>query len=445
MSSHPLGHPAKLRLVVAVLLALLVAVPTARAFDARTGDQMTVRADEVIDDDLYVAGQAVVIDGTVNGDVFVAGQIIVVNGTINGGLLAAGQTVIVNGTVRDTARIGAQAAQIGGEARIGRDLMIGAYSLENRPGSVIGRDLALGAYQALLAGTVERNVRGGMAGLDIRGLVGGDVDITVGSTEEGAPGPTTMSPPPEIALPSVRPGLTVEDSAQINGRLKYTSAREFAPRGSVGQGVTWEQQRVEERAQPGPMSTVADIVRKLAALAIVGILLVWLAPRWTKRLADTVQAKPFPSIGWGLVASVAAIAAMIGICVGTMLLAGALFATTLAGLGALVAVLGMLAEATLIVGFVSFTALIGQAIIAYMGGAWALQRTNPSWATHPAAPLLAGIPILVLLTAIPILGGVIGLIAALAALGALWLWVRELRAPTPAAVVVDQGPTALAA
>jgi hypothetical protein len=444
MFSDRRKHIRKHLLMAGLLLAVLIAVPPVRAFEARTGDHMTIRADEVIDDDLYVAAQTISIDGTVNGDVVVAGQIVVVNGVINGGLNAVGQTVIVNGTVRDTARIGAQAVQIGGEARIGRDLVIGAYSLENRPGSVIGRDVAVGAYQALLAGTVDRNVRGGMAGLDIRGLVGGDVDVAVGSTEEAAPSPT-MSPPPEIALPIVRPGLTVEDSAQINGRLKYRSTREFFPRGNVGQGVTWEQQRVEEPAQPGPTSAVADGVRKLAALAIVGALLLWLAPGWTRRLANTVQTKPFPSIGWGLVASVAAIAAMIGIVVGTIILAGALFATTLSGLGALVTVLGLLAEGALIVGFVSFTALIGQVVVAYMGGSWVVQRTNPAWATRRAAPLLAGIPILVILTAIPILGGFIGLIAALAALGALWLWVRDRNQPAPATAADGEAPATLAA
>jgi hypothetical protein len=244
-------------LMAGFLFALLVMVPPVRAFDARTGDQVAVLADQVIEDDLYAAAQTITIDGTVNGDVVVAGQIIVINGVINGGLNAAGQTVIVNGTVRDSARIGAQAAQIGGGARIGRDLMIGTYSLETRPGSVISRDVAVGAYQAMIAGTVERNLRGSMAGLAVRGLVGGDVDVTVGTPEESAP-QTMMSPPPEIALPSVRPGLTVEDSARINGRLRYTSTREFATRGNVGQGVVWEQQRVEERPQPGFGASVAE-------------------------------------------------------------------------------------------------------------------------------------------------------------------------------------------
>jgi hypothetical protein len=426
------------------LFAVFVAVPPVWAFDARTGEQMTIGADQVVDDDLYAAGQTIIIDGTVNGDVVVAGQIIVINGVINGGLNAAGQTVIVNGTVRDTARIGAQAAQISGQGRIGRDLVIGAYSVESRPGSFIGRDAAIGAYQALLAGTVERHVRGGMAGLELRGLVGGDVDVTVGTGDDTTASPM-MSSPPVIAVPLVKLGLSIADSAQINGRLKYTSTREYATEGNVGRGVTWEPQRVEERAEPTPTSLVADGLRKLAALAIVGLLVVWLTPRWTKSLAETIETKPFPSIGWGLVATVVAIGAMIGVAIGTMVLAGAFFATTLAGLGALVLIVGMLVEGALVTGLVSFTALIGQVIVAYMGGAWVLQRTKPEWAMHQAGPLAAGIPILVILTAIPVLGGLVGMIAALAALGALWMWARDYRRPTPTAAAVPAAPEPLAA
>jgi hypothetical protein len=158
--------------VVALLLVIsATGLPTAFAFDIRGGEeQLTIR--EVIDDDLYAAAGTLVLDGTVRGDAVLAGQTVIVNGTIEGNLIAAGQTIIVNGTVRDSARLAGQAVQIGSHARIGRDLMVAAYSLEARPESAVGRDLGIGAYQALLAGSIARNLRGGLGALDIQGRSG---------------------------------------------------------------------------------------------------------------------------------------------------------------------------------------------------------------------------------------------------------------------------------
>jgi hypothetical protein len=136
---------------------------------------------------------------------------------------------------------------------------------------------------------------------------------------------------------------------------------------------------------------------------------------------------------------------MIAICIGTVVLAAAFFGATLAGLGLLVAALGMLSEAVLTVGLVSFTALVGQAIVAYMGGYWILQRTRPDWAAQRLTPLFVGLPILVVVTAIPYLGGVVGIIVGLAALGALWIWGRDLRQPAPAAMIVHEEAEPLAA
>ncbi|MEJ5200579.1 MAG: hypothetical protein WHX53_16820, partial [Anaerolineae bacterium] len=55
-----------LNLVALFVLALLIFVPTASAFDGRSGDTVVIGKDEVINDDLFVAGETVTVDGTVN-------------------------------------------------------------------------------------------------------------------------------------------------------------------------------------------------------------------------------------------------------------------------------------------------------------------------------------------------------------------------------------------
>ncbi|GAI87616.1 unnamed protein product, partial [marine sediment metagenome] len=88
----------------AILLMTLTAV-TVFAFDARYGDIVTVASGEVIDSDLYVAGDTIIIDGTINGDLIAAGKIIRVNGPVNGNIIAIGGTVNINGEVTHSVRI----------------------------------------------------------------------------------------------------------------------------------------------------------------------------------------------------------------------------------------------------------------------------------------------------------------------------------------------------
>lgn len=60
-----------------------------------------------VDGDLFAAGQTIRIDGVVTGHVFAAGSIILLTGEVQGDLYAAGATVIVEGTVAEDLRVAA--------------------------------------------------------------------------------------------------------------------------------------------------------------------------------------------------------------------------------------------------------------------------------------------------------------------------------------------------
>ena len=90
--------------LVAVLLTFFISAPVLAA-DLRSADTVTVAAGEVVDDDLYVAGNTVVIDGVVNGDLWAFGSIITINGEVKGSIVAAGQTVSINGNVGHAVRL----------------------------------------------------------------------------------------------------------------------------------------------------------------------------------------------------------------------------------------------------------------------------------------------------------------------------------------------------
>src|ERR671917_1679185 len=87
-----------------VVLAVLLLVSPVWAVESRSGNEVVIGADEVIEDDLYVTANEVLVEGTVEGDLIALGSSIAVDGTVAGDLIGAGQSVEIGGTVQDDAR-----------------------------------------------------------------------------------------------------------------------------------------------------------------------------------------------------------------------------------------------------------------------------------------------------------------------------------------------------
>jgi len=144
---------------------------------------LTIGANQVINDDLYLAGTTITIDGTIKGDAIVAARQVTINGTIEGDLIAAGQTIIVNGTVGDDIRMAGQVLMLGQSARVADDVIAAGFSLENQAGSAIGGNLRLWSAQALLAGTVQQNVTAQTISLELRGSVRGNMQAVASGNQ----------------------------------------------------------------------------------------------------------------------------------------------------------------------------------------------------------------------------------------------------------------------
>src|SRR5512137_1846374 len=86
-------------LLTLCVLALFTLVPVAAAYDGRSGENVVIGKDEVINDDLFAGGSTVTVDGTVNGDLVAGGQTVVINGKVTGNVIAVGGSVTVNGEV----------------------------------------------------------------------------------------------------------------------------------------------------------------------------------------------------------------------------------------------------------------------------------------------------------------------------------------------------------
>ncbi len=429
-------RPAWLRLLLAgglVLAAVgLLALPS-RAVEFRSGDTITIGADEVVDDDLFLAGTNVVVDGTVNGDLFIACSQAQVNGTVNGSLFFAGQTVTVNGLVGGSFYAAGSSATVGPQTAIGRNLLMLGYGLRTEAGSRIGRDVAMAGYQALLGGDVARNVQFNGGALEIGGIVGGDVTAQVGDPNSATPPSFAPGMPP-----SVRPGLRVAKGASIGGKLTYRSpveqgsAIQSAPAG----GVSYQPVAQGGRARPGPLSVlVARLVRSLRefiTLLILGALAFWLTPRLFQEAADTARARPLPAAGWGLLVWIVGWLAAIVAAIVIVVLAILLGIITLGGLAGTVLGVGLSALGLAFTIFLFLVSYASKLVVVLLVGQLLFRAVARGYTGSQFWPFLVGLVLYALLRLVPVLDWLVALAATLIGLGAIWLVFLAHRRPATA-------------
>ena len=169
-----------------------------------------------------------------------------------------------------------------------------------------------------------------------------------------------------------------------------------------------------------------DLLRSIVTLILFGLLLVWLAPAFTKSVMDKLQSTPAASLGWGVV-SYAAFFFTLLVIFTAMIIGGLVFgALTLHGVSGTIVWVSILLIFALIIGFVLVTAFFTKIVVAWLGGKWILGRFNPALAEHKVWPLVLGVVIVALVTALPFIGWIVGLTVMFLVRGALWLCGRDL-------------------
>ena len=369
-----------LRLSLAFLLALAFLAVTAApalAYDARGGDVITIAADETVNDDLYLAGRSILIEGTVNGDIFGGARTLTINGTVNGGVTFVGETLTLNGEISESARFAGAEVFINGD--IGRDLVVTASEVTINEQSVISGDLILGAGVTRVNGQIGGDVMGGADTIIISGTVDGSVQVELKR-------------------------LTLAPDAEIGGDLVYTSDNEanILSGATVSGTTTRNLPERDERAWPFlPVLAGLAVVWKILSflmILLLGILLIILAGGRLTAMSDYIQSNPWHSLWWGIVIFVVAPAA---------------------------AVLAIMTVVGLPLGLISL-ALYGMALylsqvpVALLIGRLIIRQNRPLESRGMMIGALAlGLFVLFLLGLIPFAGWIIGLLTIIFGLGTL--------------------------
>ena len=362
-----------LRLLALVVLVLALTPGPAAAADIRQGD-ITIATTETIEDDLYVVGGNIAINGTINGDLIAAGGNITVDGNVTGDVVAAGNIIAIRGQVGGSVRAAGNSVVLDG--KVTKDLLAGGNEVTILSNGRVGRDAILGSTNVTVSGQIARDLQAGGTNVKIDGGVGGNVLATVEK-------------------------LQLTDRATVGGSLKYTSKNEaqIANTSSV-KGPIQRQTPADTGRAPlvtGTAAVVLEWLKGLIGLLILGILVVFFFPGFSRRAGEALVRSPWLTLAIGALV-------LIGLPILSVVFfaVGALIGGWWIGFVVL-AVFGVVLALSIPVAAVG----VGGAVLRIA------RRPVPVWLA-----LFIGLVVLLLVALIPILGGVVIFCALLFGMGA---------------------------
>ena len=359
--------------------ALVSALPLPALAQRVQSNVVLIRADDVITEDLYAAGNTIVVSGVIEGDlVAVAFDSIRIDGVVGGDVIALSSRVEITGRVDGAVRVAAVSTVVDGD--IGDDLFVGGFSVETAATSTVGRDVLAWARSAELLGEVGRDIEGTQRTTRIGGRVGGDVDVATS-------------------------GLTLLPGLRVSGDVRYTAGHPATVAQTVeidGTFVRAEELRANLRVRG--VQLLAQFVAVLAGLGI-GLGLLWAVPTRSIAAADALSRRPLVALAWGVGVASVPIALMI-------VTVALVSVTSLSSSGPVVLVLFPVAiaiGAVVLIGLLTAPVPVSLAVGS---------RLRPGWSSY--ARYVLGFPIVVIAWLLPWVGGIVLFVLGLAGLGA-WL------------------------
>jgi cytoskeletal protein CcmA (bactofilin family) len=361
------------RLVALVALLLALSPSAAAAADIRQGQDITIGTSDTIEDDLYAFGSNIAINGTIRGDLVATGNNISIDGNVTGSVIAAGNSIAIRGQVGGSVRAVGNTIVLDG--KVANDLVAAGNELTILSNGRIGRDAIVAAATTTISGQIGRDLQVGGANVKIDGVVGGNVTATIDR-------------------------LQITDRGTVGGSLKYTSRNEAQIANASSVKGSIERQAPDNGRAPlftGTTALVVEWLKGLIGLLILGILVVFFFPGFSRRAGEALVRSPWLTLAIGAL-----------ILIGLPILSIVFFAV-----GGLIG--GWWIGFVVLALFVVVLALSIPVAAVGVGGALlrVARRPVPVWLA-----LLIGLVALLLVALIPILGGLVIFCALLFGMGA---------------------------
>lgn len=380
-------------IMLSLAFVLLVPWETANAFSAKTGSSVYVPKEDIIEGNLYAAGQNITVEGKVKGDVFCAGQTVNIRGSVDGDVICAGQTISIDANIGGNLRVAGSSIDIAGN--IARNAMVFGSNIITEASSTVGWDMMVGSVLAELRGKIGRDLDGGSAQMIIDGQIGKNVKLSLDNNYKIKNSQTNKAE-------SV---LTIAKAANIGGELNYTANNEA----TIEKGAKINGKTIHNT--PSPIKStdhktaygtwvMAKIISIFSAL-LISLIMLTLWRKEIKTITEKMLNKIAPSIGWGF---------------------ALFFLTPIAAILLIITIVGIPLAAILFV-FWLLAMYIGKIIAAIMIGRSLLGKIkdeNLIWS------MIVGIIASWIIFSIPIIGWLLALIAMWWSIGAVSMYIRKV-------------------
>ena len=369
-----LQRSAGLPVMLGTLILAIVAALPAKAIEIKSGQSVSIEADEVIDDTFVAFGRTVRIDGvvtgdliafaesidiqgSVHGDAFFFGQIIEIEGKVEGGVGAFGEVIRMGNTVGQSVYWFGKSILTRRDAAIGGDLF--AFADQINVGGSVGRNVTVFGNRLTVSGKVLRDVTfsGSVAAIQSSASIGGNLDVELPSEED----------------------LLVDSASSVAGTTS----------------IDVYEERQEETGSFWSFWSLLFSVLWLAAAFISGMLVFWALPAF--------RSQPLEDFGSILVSAGTGVVILIALPV-----AAAVFAVTLIGLP-----LGLVTLVLWAVGL-----YLSKIIVAHFLGT-ALLRSKRQDMRSVALALSVGLVLVLVAVSLPYVGWVINGLLVILGLGAM--------------------------
>ncbi len=346
------------------------------------GENLTIGKDEILEGPYLNAGDSVTISGTINGDAYIAGGVVTVDGTINGDLIVGGGVVTIKGKVTDDVRAAGGMVTIDG--KVGKNVTAFGGTVTFGSDSDIDGGIVVGGGTFAHLGNIDGKALIYSEDVTLAGRVGGNIQTAAEK-------------------------VTVPKTAILDGNLDYASDQEASVSAEAKIAGT-----VQRTAAGRALAQVGSRVQRsffqarfgvnflsYLSLLLLGLLLLKIAPRQVTAVSKLIGEQPWRSLGLGL--------------------------------------LGLTLTPLIIV--VLMVTVIGLPLAVIAGGGYALMiGTSPLFTglfvgrkvfdlanlkENTYAMLAVGLLLLQLILALPVVGGFVGLLSLLTAMGAMLTLGRE--------------------
>ncbi len=367
------------KLILVIFLILTWIIP-GNGLVIKTGQDVVIGVDEVIDDDLIAMARSVKIEGRVNGDLYAFAQKVKVENMVNGSIFTGGNKIEIN--AKNCRSICAFCGSLKTESNIENNLLFFGGSLKTEKANTINKDVIAFGGEVMIEGEVGDEVKGSMGSFHLNGKVG-KVDISAERVNIDS-NTTVMG---DILI-GTEEEPNINPNAKILGKTEFKKIEEKVHRPKRGIGFVG-------------FLKILFFISKI----VIGIILIALFKPYIKKTNEILKSSTWKSLGFGFL---------------TIIIIPVVTVITLATIiGIPVAIFGVFVFLTL--------AYISGIIFATGLGDWIIRLVKKDGMVSPYLAFIIGFVIFTLVCLIPYLGFFIRLVVIFLGTGMIVLLLNKIR------------------